>query len=58
MAGLDTAVSTGAKLDSDLRRRNVPDSKANADSIRTTEEDVKKHKQVRYLFQLLAYELR
>jgi dolichyl-phosphate-mannose-protein mannosyltransferase len=46
MAALDTAVSTGAKLDSDLRRRNV-DSRPNANSVRVTEEEVKKSKQVR-----------
>jgi dolichyl-phosphate-mannose-protein mannosyltransferase len=46
MAGLDTAVSTGAKLDADLRRRNVPDSRANSNKTNSTEEDVKKSKQV------------
>ena len=43
MVGLDTAVSTGAKHESDLRRRNVPDtSKDHLDSNRTNDEDVKK----------------
>ncbi|KAF3028738.1 Protein O-mannosyltransferase 2 [Penicillium rubens] len=43
MAGLDTAVSTGAKHESDLRRRNVPDtSKVHLDSNRMNDEDVKK----------------
>lgn len=43
MAGLDTAVSTGAKHESDLRRRNVPDtSKVHLDSNRLNDEDVKK----------------
>ncbi|CAG8146230.1 unnamed protein product [Penicillium nalgiovense] len=43
MAGLDTAVSTGAKHESDLRRRNVPDtSKVHMDSNRMNDEDVKK----------------
>ncbi|KGO72512.1 Glycosyl transferase, family 39 [Penicillium italicum] len=43
MAGLDTAVSTGAKLESDLRRRNVPDiNKVHLDSNRLNDEDVKK----------------
>lgn len=43
MVGLDTAVSTGANHESDLRRRNVPDiSKVHLDSNRTNDEDVKK----------------
>ncbi|KAJ5470850.1 hypothetical protein N7530_008207 [Penicillium desertorum] len=43
MTGLDTAVSTGAKHESDLRRRNVPDtSKVHLDSNRMNDEDVKK----------------
>ncbi|OQD97914.1 hypothetical protein PENVUL_c076G04891 [Penicillium vulpinum] len=43
MAGLDTAVSTGTKYESDLRRRNVPDtSKVHLDSNRMNDEDVKK----------------
>ncbi|KAI2696633.1 CAZyme family GT39 [Penicillium roqueforti] len=43
MVGLDTAVSTGANIESDLRRRNVPDiSKVHLDSNRTNDEDVKK----------------
>lgn len=47
MAGLDTAVSSGANLDSDLRRRNVPASKANVDAARTIDEEKSKSKQVR-----------
>lgn len=50
MAGLDTAVSSGANLDSDLRRRNVPASKANVDLTRTIDEEKSKSKQVRELF--------
>lgn len=50
MAGLDTAVSSGANLDSDLRRRNVPASKANVDATRTIDEEKSKSKQVRELF--------
>ncbi|EKV12568.1 Protein O-mannosyl transferase [Penicillium digitatum PHI26] len=43
MVGLDTAVSTGAKHESDLRRRNVPDaSKVHLDSTPLNDEDVKK----------------
>ncbi|KAJ5686218.1 hypothetical protein N7536_008837 [Penicillium majusculum] len=43
MAGIDTAVSTGAKPESDLRRRNIPDtSKLHVDSNRINDEDVKK----------------
>ncbi|CAG8907346.1 unnamed protein product [Penicillium egyptiacum] len=43
MVGLDTAVSTGARQESDLRRRNVPDSsKVHLDSNRMNDEDVKK----------------
>ncbi|CAI7648912.1 unnamed protein product [Penicillium glandicola] len=45
MAGLDTAVSTGAKHESDLRRRNVPDtSNVHLDSNRMHDDDVKKNK--------------
>lgn len=47
MAALDTAVSSGANLDSDLRRRNVTGSRANVDNARTTEEEKTKSKQVR-----------
>lgn len=49
MAGIDTAVSTGAKPESDIRRRNVPDtSKLHVDSNRNNDKDVKKaRKQVR-----------
>ncbi|KAJ5405546.1 hypothetical protein N7465_006830 [Penicillium sp. CMV-2018d] len=43
MAGIDTAVSTGAKPESDIRRRNVPDtSKLHVDSNRNNDKDVKK----------------
>lgn len=43
MAGIDTAVSTGAKPESDLRRRNVPaTSKLHVDSNQINAEDVKK----------------
>ncbi|KAJ6186331.1 hypothetical protein N7519_007632 [Penicillium mononematosum] len=43
MAGLDTAVSTGAKHESDLRRRNVPDtSNVHLVSNRMNDEDGKK----------------
>ncbi|KAJ9484498.1 hypothetical protein VN97_g8877 [Penicillium thymicola] len=43
MAGIDTAVSTGAKPEFDLRRRNVPaTSKLHVDSNQTNAEDVKK----------------
>jgi dolichyl-phosphate-mannose-protein mannosyltransferase len=43
MVGLDTAVSTGAKHESDLRRRNIPDtSNVHLDSNRMNDEDVKK----------------
>ncbi|CAG7921829.1 unnamed protein product [Penicillium olsonii] len=45
MAGLDTAVSSGAHLDSDLRRRNVPASRANVDTARTIDEEKSKSKQ-------------
>lgn len=41
---MDTASSTGAKHDADLRRRNVPDTgKASTPTI-TVEHDVKKTK--------------
>lgn len=52
MAALDTAVSTGAKHDSDLRRRNVPDtSKVHLeDSTQILDEHSKKNRpQVRLL---------
>jgi dolichyl-phosphate-mannose-protein mannosyltransferase len=44
MAALDTAVSTGAKQDSNLRRRNVPGAgKGNSESLsETADEDTKK----------------
>ncbi|KAJ6096767.1 hypothetical protein N7486_007513 [Penicillium sp. IBT 16267x] len=40
----DTAISTGAKHDSDLRRRNVPDTARPQASMPYTAEDVKKQK--------------
>lgn len=41
----DTAISTGAKHDADLRRRNVPDnSKSQAPATSPTLDDVKKTK--------------
>lgn len=46
MAGLDTAVSSGANVDSNLRRRNVPGSRAPVDSLKSDEEK-KKPQQVR-----------
>lgn len=43
MAGIDTAVTTGAKPESDLRRRNIPGtSKHHVDSNRINDEDAKK----------------
>lgn len=40
----DTAISTGAKHDSDLRRRNVPDNAKSQAPTPYTAEDVKKRK--------------
>ncbi|KAJ5645525.1 Glycosyl transferase family 39 [Penicillium longicatenatum] len=40
----DTAISTGAKHDSDLRRRNVPDTARPQAPVPYTAEDVKKQK--------------
>lgn len=40
----DTAISTGAKHDSDLRRRNVPDTAKPQAPMPYTAEDIKKQK--------------
>ncbi|KAJ5136979.1 hypothetical protein N7448_005533 [Penicillium atrosanguineum] len=42
MADINTATTTGAKPDADLRRRNVPDSGKHQAPSRTVERDVKK----------------
>jgi len=61
MADIDTAISTGAKPDADLRRRNVPDAGKNqAPASRTVEHDVKKTRssQVRpFSPSIVSYEL-
>jgi hypothetical protein len=60
MAAIDTATSTGAKPDADVRRRNVPDSGKHQAPAPTVEHDVKKTRssQVRaFSVSIMSYEL-